>query len=86
MIIHFSAWANTISDLINKLESDGNIAIAWFKMNKIIANPDILQAIVINKKCSNLTNINVQVDNQVIKSASSVQLLGIQIDDKLNFK
>ena len=32
-----------------------------------------------------LTNANFQVDNQVIKSVSSVELLGIQIDDKLNF-
>ena len=36
-----SAWANTISDLINKLESDSNIAIEWFKMNKMIVNPEI---------------------------------------------
>ena len=81
-----SAWANTISDLINKLESDSNIAIEWFKMNKMIVNPDKFQAIVLNKKRSDLTNTNFQVDNQVIKSVSSVELLGIQIDDKLNFK
>ena len=80
-----AAWANTISDLIRKLESDSNIAIEWFKMNKMIVNPDKFQAIVLNKKRSNLTNTNFQVDNQVIKSVSSVQLLGIQIDDKLNF-
>ena len=48
-----SAWVNTISDLINKLESDSNIAIEWFKinpgsntdiewfeMNRIIISPD----------------------------------------------
>ena len=80
-----SAWANKISDLINKLESDSNIAIEWFKMNKMIVNPDKLQAIVSNKKRSSLANTNFQVDNQVIKSVSSVELLGIQIDDKLNF-
>ena len=54
-------------------------------MNKMIVNPDKFQAIVLNKKRSDLTNTNFQVDNQVIKSVSSVQLLGIQIDDKLNF-
>ena len=80
-----SAWANTISDLINKLESDRNIAIEWFKMNKMIVNPDKFQAKVLNKKRSDLTNTNFPVDNQVIKSVSSVKLLGIQIDDKLNF-
>ena len=78
-----SAWANTISDLINKLESDSNIAIEWFKMNKMIVNPDKFQAIVLNKKRSDQTNTNFQVDNQVIKLVSSVELLGIQIDDKL---
>ena len=51
-----SAWANTISDLINKLESDSNIAIEWFKMNKMIVNPNKYQ--ILNKKCSDLINTN----------------------------
>ena len=53
-------------------------------MNKMIVNPDKFQAIVLNKKSSDLTNTNFQVDNQVIKSVSSVELLGIRIDDKIN--
>ena len=61
------AWANAISDLINKLESDSNIAVEWFKINKIIVNPNKFQAIVSNKTRSDLTNKNFQVDNQVIK-------------------
>ena len=77
-----AAWANTISDLINKLESDSNIAIEWFKMNKMIVNPNKFQAIVLNKKRSDLANTNF---NKVIKTVSSVEFLGIQIDDKLNF-
>ena len=80
-----SARANKISDLINKLESDSNIAIEWFKMNQMIVNLDKFQAIVLNKKRCDLTNTNAQVDNQMIKSVSSVELLGILIDDKLNF-
>ena len=54
-------------------------------MNKMIVNPDKYQAIVLNKKRSNLTKTNFHVYNQVIKLVSSVELLGIQIDDKLNF-
>ena len=54
-------------------------------MNKMVINANKFQAIVLNKKRSDLTNTNFQVDNQVIKSASSVELLGIQIDEKLNF-
>ena len=70
---------------MNKSESDSNIPIEWFKKNKMIVNPDKFQAIVLNKKSSDLTNIKFQVDNQVIKSLSSVELLGIQIEDKLDF-
>ena len=51
----------------------------------MIVNPNKFQAIVLNKKRSDLTNINFQVDNHVIKLVSSVELLAIQIDDKLNF-
>ena len=80
-----SAWANTISYLINKLESDTNIAVKWFQMNKMIVNPDKFQAIALNKKRSDLTNTNFQVDNQMIKSVSSLEFLAIEIDDKLNF-
>ena len=57
------------------------MAIEWFKMNKIIVNPNKFQVIVLlNKKRSDLTNTNFQVDNQVIKLVSSVELLGIQIE------
>ena len=62
-----------------------NIAIEWFKMNKMIANANKFHTIVLNKKRSDLTNTNFQGDNKVIKSGSSVELLGIQIDDKPNF-
>ena len=79
-----SGWANAISDLINKLESDSNIALEWFKINKMMVKPNKFQAIVLNKKCY-LTNTNFQVDNQVMKLFSSVGLFGIQIDGKLNF-
>ena len=47
------------------------------QMNKMIVNPDKFQAIVLNKTRSDLTNTNFEVDNQVIKSVSSVELLGI---------
>ena len=58
-----AAWASTISDLINKLESDNNIAIVWFKMNKMTVNLDKFQVIVLNKKRSDLTNTNLRQIN-----------------------
>ena len=51
----------------------------------MIINPDKFQAIILDKKKSNLTNIPLAIDNQTIKSVPSVELLGIDLDDKLNF-
>ena len=56
--------------------------ISWEKRKHMLV---FIQAIVLNKKCTDLANTNFEVGNQVIKSVSSVELLGIQIDDKLNF-
>ena len=51
----------------------------------MIINPDKCQAIILDKKKSNLTNIPLALDNQTIKSVPLVELLGIHLDDKLKF-
>ena len=51
----------------------------------MIVNPDKFQAILIDKRKSDHTNHGIVVDNRNIKVVSSVELLGIQVDDKLNF-
>ena len=79
------SWGETLSKLIGTLESESNIAIDWFTKNEMIINPDKFQAIILDKKKSNLTNIPMTIDNQTIKSVPSVELLGIHLDDKLNF-
>ena len=50
----------------------------------MIINPDKLQAIILDRKKSNLTNIPLSIDNQDFKSVLSVELLGIHLHDKLN--
>ena len=54
-------------------------------MNKMIVNSDKFHAIVLNKKRWDLRNTNLQVEDKVIKLISSVELLGNQIDDMLDF-
>ena len=48
-------------------------------------NPDKFRAIILDRKKSNLTKIPLTIDNQIIKSVTSVELLGIHLDDKLKF-
>ena len=80
-----SIWGEVVSKLIDTLESESEIAINWFTKNEMIINPDKFQAIILDKNKSNLTNILLTIDNETIKSVPSVELLGIHLDDKLNF-
>ena len=57
----------------------------WFKKNQIRINPDKFQIIILDKKKGDHTNENEVIDNKKIKTVTSVELLGIQLDDKLTF-
>ena len=51
----------------------------------MVVNPDIFQVILLDKGRSDNTNIEVEIGHEKIRSTSSVKLLGVHIDDKLNF-
>ena len=70
-----SSWGETLPKLIGTLESESNIAIDWFTKNEMIINPDKFQAIILDKRKSNLTNIPLTIDNHTIKSIPSVELV-----------
>ena len=80
-----SAWEEVVSQLIDMLESESNITIDWFTKNEIIIKPGKFQTIMFDKNKSNLTNIPLTIDNQTIKPVPSVKLLGIHVDNNLNF-
>ena len=67
-----SAWGETVSKVIDTSESESNIAFDWFTKNEMIINPDKFQAIILDKKKSNLTNTSLTIDNQTIKSIKSL--------------
>ena len=51
----------------------------------MIVNPYKFQVILLDKRDSDNSNIEVKIKNKKFKSTSSVKLLGIHIDDELNF-
>ena len=51
----------------------------------MIVNPKMFQAILLNKCYSTHTKETMNIGNKKIKSLSSAKLLGIKIDNKLNF-
>ena len=77
------AWRETVSKLIDTLESESIIALNWFTKIEIIINRDKFQCIILDEKKSNLANIPLTNDNQTLKSVLSEELLGIHLDDKL---
>ena len=80
-----SSFTNSISHLIKTLESETNIATSWLTSNKMIANPDKFHSIILTKnKAANL-DIEVKIGDQTIKSEQYIKLLGVTIDNKLNF-
>ena len=76
--------SNSIANLLKDLENDANIAISWLRNNKMIANPDKFQCIILSKnKADNIVEVN--IENQKVSSQTSVKLFGITIDNKINF-
>ena len=79
------SFAKTLSGLVTILQSEGETAINWLHNNKMIVNPDKFQVVFLAKRRSDNTNIELETENEKISSTSSVKLLGVHIDDKLNF-
>ena len=48
-------------------------------------NPGKFQAVIFDKHKENRTNQIKKIDQKEVKAASKVKLLGIELDDKLNF-
>ena len=57
----------------------------WFDTNKMIFNAGKFQLIVIYKKRQDHIKETFDIGDKVVKASPSVKLLGVQIDDKLNF-
>ena len=70
-----SAFAETISKLINVLQSESEVITDWFIKNQMIVNLDKLQVIIIDKEKGDGTNENVVIDNKQIKAVPSVESL-----------
>ena len=78
-------FAGTIQNLIALLETESNTATEWLQNNKMMVNPGKFQAIIIDKKKKCHINETLKIGDKIIKASSSAKLLGVQMDDQLNF-
>ena len=75
-----------LNELLRLLEKENEVAIKWFNDNNIIVYPKNSQAIIINRQNRSNHKCFLSINNAEIKSKESVTLLGIEIDNKLNFE
>ena len=69
------------TDLISILERETNFLLDWLRFNEMQPNADKCHLIVINPK----EDISVKLGNELVSNSHSVDLLGIKVDDNLNF-
>ena len=79
------SFVKTLRGLVTILQSECETTTNWLHSNKMIANPDNFQVILLDKGRSDNANIEVEIGNKKISSTSSVKLLGVHIDHKLIF-
>ena len=72
------AIESNINNLIKSLEND--ILLTWFKTNEMKSNNDKCHLLIINND-----NSSINIGEEEIIGSKSVKLLGITIDNKLNF-
>ena len=80
-----TVFEKDITLLKENLQNEAEIAIQWFKDNVMIVNPGKFQAMVINKFGKMENKHEMYIENMKITSEHSVRLLGVEIDNQLNF-
>ena len=74
-----------LTELLEILQKGCETAINWFKINNMIVNPDKFQSMIISSK-KDLSKSVLNINGVELAMELSVKLLGIEIDNKLNFE
>ena len=82
-----STTADNIDDLLLTLKHESELAVKWFTDNQMIVNPEKFQAIILknSKNSKNYEPVKLEIGRAKIETKDTVKLLGITIDNKLNF-
>ena len=72
---------NNVEILLSGLQDESLTLLKWFDSNYLKLNPDKCKLLVTNHE----EDVSISLDNEVIRGNKSVKLLGIKIDNKLDF-
>ena len=77
---------NNISVLNRTLQKEVSFFLKWFQNNQLVANPDKFQLMYLGSVCNEVDKLpKLMLHDIEIKPKASVKLLGVIIDNKLNF-
>ena len=74
------AIESNFENLINVLENETAILLNWFRINEMKSNEDKCKLIILNREGD-----KIKIGEENITGTKSVKLLGVTIDNKLNF-
>ena len=78
-------YENDDLDMLYKhLQVDSEKTVQWFNNNQTTVNSDKFQSIVLSRQ--NVDTFDVSVDGHTISRDNTLKILGVTLDDKLNFK
>ena len=71
---------NDVPHLLLKLQNETNVALNWFYLNEMKPNAEKCHVIICNQP-----TLSVKLEDTVLQTEKSVELLGVTIDKNLNF-
>ena len=82
-----SAYSSELNLLIYILIEESQTTINWLKTNHMRVNPKKILAMLVSKRKNSIPeDFTICINDVDIKPKNSVRLLGITLDNKLNFK
>ena len=81
-----STFSNSVPRLIKLLEKETDVTLTWLKNNNMIANTKKFHSIILSRGRNNENvGLTVKIGGKTIETEPKVKLLGITIDNNLNF-
>ena len=81
------AAGETHGTVESRLKTQGHLASSWYKNNFLLANLERFQSLTVNPRNIDAENDDktLNIDNHDIRKTEEIKLLGVYIDENLNF-
>ena len=74
-----------LDKVVIKLENDISRVIKWFNFNSMVVNPAKFQLMFLGQERKPRSKYCIDIDGNIIPEQNEIKLLGVTIDQKLNF-